>query len=797
MIELRTLGALELTSADNNAVGSVLAQPRRAALLCYLALATPRGFHRRDTLFALFWPEYDAEQARHALRQSVYFLRHALGAKAIVSRGDEELALAPDQVRCDVWAFEAALDQGRPADALALYRGELLAGFHISAAPDFERWLEEERSRLRLRAVEAGWALAAAREREGDAAGAAEAARRAVALSPTDETALRRLILLLERLGDRAAAVRVYEAFAWRLQGEYELEPSAETQALVARIRAEPGESHAVLHHRSGLSPAAREGDSQTGVRVAGSSTGPPPGAAAVPRKQAGGLAPAWLRPSRASWERVGMLVATLAALVAAGGAIRNQLRPETPEIRRLAVLPLANLTGDKRQEYFVDGMHEALVTELSQIPELTVISRQSTLQYQETARSVPVIARELGVDALLEGSVFRAEDSVRITVQLIRPDPEEHLWAGTYHGALRDAIALQREVARAVGRAIHARAAPEPYTRLPASSVSPEAQEAYLQGLYHLERQMVTMELTDSERLEALRTAVAYLENAVDLAPEWAAAHAKLARAYHWIASNYEELAPKFYPKSKTAALRALELDPNDAQAHASLGFVLFNHEWDWQGAERSIHRALALDPNSHQWIYALFLMAAGRYDEAIIHYRLAEERNPLSTLLKRQLAWAYSCSGRHNEAIAELEELRARLGDSPDWLRAEFGKEYLTKSKYPEAISALESAVTVSDSNPWFLALLAHGYARAGRVGDARRLVPWLEQRPGQGYAPDLFDLYTALGDTGRAIAMVQSAFEQHSGDILYLRCATAYPALRNRPQIREIMRRIGVPE
>src|SRR4030095_7607258 len=177
MIELRSLGALELTSAESRAVRSVLAQPRRAALLCYLALALPRGFHRRDTLFALFWPEDDAEQARHALRQSVYFLRRALGPNSIVSRGDGELALAPHQVRCDVGAFDLAIAQGRPADALALCRGDLLAGFHISAAPDFERWLDQERARVRQLAVEAAWGLAAEREREGDATGAAEAAR--------------------------------------------------------------------------------------------------------------------------------------------------------------------------------------------------------------------------------------------------------------------------------------------------------------------------------------------------------------------------------------------------------------------------------------------------------------------------------------------------------------------------------------------------------------------------------------------------------------------------------------------
>src|SRR5215203_1226298 len=273
MIELRTLGALELSSTEGKRVGSVLAQPRRAALLCYLALALPRGFHRRDTLSAFFWPEHDAEQARHALRQSVYFLRRALGPKTILSRSDEELAVTPEQLCCDVWALDAAIDQGRPADALALYRGELLAGFHISAAPDFERWLDEERSRVRQRAVEASWALAAAREREGDAAGAADAARRAAALSPTDETALRRLILLLDRVGDRAAAVRAYESFAWKLEGEYELQPSAETQALVARLRAESEESQPGRGHHRYDTAYAERGVNSEAVREVRAST--------------------------------------------------------------------------------------------------------------------------------------------------------------------------------------------------------------------------------------------------------------------------------------------------------------------------------------------------------------------------------------------------------------------------------------------------------------------------------------------------------------------------------------------
>src|SRR5690606_37899823 len=254
MIELRSFGALELT-ADGRPVGSVLAQPRRAALLCYLAIALPRGFHRRDTLFALFWPDHDAEQARHALRQSVYFLRRALGPGAIESRGDDELAVAPAMVRCDVREFERALDEGRMEDGLALYAGELLAGFHISDAPDYERWLDAERTRLRERAQDAAWKLAAAREAASDFAGAAEVARRAAALAPADEIALRRLVLLLERVGDRAGAVRAWEAFAARLREEYELEPSAETQALGARIRAESAERPPAAPQRRETSP--------------------------------------------------------------------------------------------------------------------------------------------------------------------------------------------------------------------------------------------------------------------------------------------------------------------------------------------------------------------------------------------------------------------------------------------------------------------------------------------------------------------------------------------------------------
>ncbi|HEX5963522.1 MAG TPA: BTAD domain-containing putative transcriptional regulator, partial [Gemmatimonadales bacterium] len=448
MIELRTLGALELTSADSNAVGSVLAQPRRAALLCYLALALPRGFHRRDMLVALFWPELDQEHARNALRQSVFFLRRALGAKSIVSRGDEELALVPEQVRCDVWAFDAAIDQGRPAEALALYRGELLAGFHISDAPDFERWLDEERNRLRQRAGEAGWALAAAREQEGDAAGAAEAARRAAAFSPTDETALRRLVLLLERVGDRAAAVRAYEAFAWKLEGEYELEPSAETQAVVARIRAEPEESQAAaLSHQRALSPADGDGNSQARMRLAGLSTGPQLDAADLHRELESrfpGLLP---EPTPVSLPSRGPRPAAIVAgavvilllLGLAGLYLRTQARDRTlgavpppagEAAPGVAVLPFAVQDGSLAN--WREGLVDLVSIDLSGVAGLRPVDSRTLLaRWRErvAGADIPELATALEV-------AERAGARYAVVGNVIANGPDLLLIAGVHHVA-------------------------------------------------------------------------------------------------------------------------------------------------------------------------------------------------------------------------------------------------------------------------------------------------------------------------------------------------------------------------
>ena len=238
MIELRLLGRLTLTSADGRDVRALLGQPRRLALLAYLAAATPPGFHRRDSLLALFWPELDQEHARAALRQALHVVRDALGADAVASRGDEEIGLDVDRVSCDVAAFGRAVEQAEFREALDLYRGDLLEGFFISGAPDFERWLEAERSRLRDMAARAARMLGEHYEADGNLTTAAHWVRRALELAPNEEALLRRLVTVLDRHGDRAGALQAYAEFTARLAEEYQAQPAPETEALVAAVRA-------------------------------------------------------------------------------------------------------------------------------------------------------------------------------------------------------------------------------------------------------------------------------------------------------------------------------------------------------------------------------------------------------------------------------------------------------------------------------------------------------------------------------------------------------------------------------
>lgn len=287
---LRTLGCVELNDADGKQILQVLRQPKRLALLTYLVLARPYGFQRRDRLLLQFWPDSDEERARAALRKSTYRLRQALGADVIQSRGDSELAVDPDLLHCDVREFDAALADGRPADALALYGGDLLDGFHLDgASPDFERWLDEQRSRLKKDAAQAAWDVSAEREQVGDMRAAVKMARRAFELAPPDGQRLRHLLEILDRAGDRAGALQAYDKFSSWLADEYGAEPPPETVQLVEQIRSRSEAGAAVLQVPEPGPGASLESGSETPrTQSAGSRWSNPAGSARTSRSSSG-----------------------------------------------------------------------------------------------------------------------------------------------------------------------------------------------------------------------------------------------------------------------------------------------------------------------------------------------------------------------------------------------------------------------------------------------------------------------------------------------------------------------------
>ena len=411
MIELRTLGVTRIVERGAPAKDLRL-QPKRLAVLAYLAAARPRGMHRRDSLLVMFWPEEDEQRARNALSQTIHAIRRDIGQPVLRTQGHELIGVDPAGIWCDAVEFEERLDRGELEGALRLYGGEFLRGLPIGDAMGFDRWQESEAWRLQRRAWKAAATLADAAESDGNMIAALHWLERAVEFLPTDEVLLRRLLVLTDSMGDRAGALRAHERFSALLREEYAADPSPETQALVAEIR-----------------------DRRTPL--------PKP-------------APAQATPNRAA-------------------------------IRSIAVLPLENLTGRAEDEYFADGMTEMITTELAGIGALRVVSRQSVRAFKGSDRPLRDVTELLGVDAVLEGSVLRAGDRIRVVVQLVRIEPEEHLWADAYDRDMRDVFSMYSEISRAVSREVAAKLTGEEQRRLVRRadrSIHPVAYDRFLRGV-------------------------------------------------------------------------------------------------------------------------------------------------------------------------------------------------------------------------------------------------------------------------------------------------------------------------
>jgi len=460
--------------------------------------------------------------------------------------------------------------------------------------------------------------------------------------------------------------------------------------------------------------------------------------------------------------------------------------------IRSIAVLPLQSLPRDPEQEYLADAVTEALIAELGRIPDLRVISRTSIMRYKATTNSLPEIARELNVDAVIEGSILRSGDRVRVTARLVDAAHDRQLLGQQFERDLRDIFALQREVGEAIAGSIRSKLAGAG-GRIPGPRrVDPEAYAAYVRGLYFFNKGREASDAAGTK--EELQTSIDWFEKAIQRDPLYAEAYAGLAGADHWLGSwGFVE----FYPRAKAAASKALEIDEALPEAHEALAFVLLNLDWDWGGAERHYKRALELNPNSHaSHGYGLYLSDAARHDDAVAMLQRAQEVEPFSFRITVNLASVYRHAGRYDQAVAAY---RSVLALRPDdfYQQSDLGRALVGAGRPIEARAELRRAHERSRGNPLVKAALAWASAREGRVAEARTLLRDLAALP---KSPDrsMVDIaliHSALGDREAAFACLETAFQQHDQGLLSLK-SPDFALLRGDPRYEDLVRRVGFP-
>ena len=508
-------------------------------------------------------------------------------------------------------------------------------------------------------------------------------------------------------------------------------------------------------------------------------------------RDQAGGAGRADIA-GHGTWRLrwIGLAAISLIALFSLAFWMFRSRSASAPPIRSLAVLPLENLSGDASQDYFADGMTDELITDLAQISALRVISRTSVVMYKGTRKPLPQIARELNVDTIVEGSVVRSGDRVRITAQLIRAPADRHLWAESYEGDLRDTLALQNRVARSIAEQIRIELTPQEEGVLASTKiVDPKAYEDYLRGRYFWNKRTA----------DGLKKAVDYFNQAIASDPSYARAYSGLADAYALLGDwQYGVMTAKeAMPKAKAAATRALQLDSTLSEAHTSLAFTLDGFEWDLESGGREFQRAIELNPGyatAHHW-YAWHLALSARYDEAIAEMQKALSLDPLSLIINADLAELLMLAHMNDESI---QQSRKTIEMDPNFALAhnQLAQAYLAKHMPEEAIQELKKAIELSDGSPTCTANLARAYVVTGNRERAMDLINQLEKRsrPGFSHSSEIASIYAALGDKDQAMLWLERGSEERFNPGVLIR--PGFDPLRSDPRFKNLLRRVGLP-
>jgi TolB-like protein/DNA-binding winged helix-turn-helix (wHTH) protein/Tfp pilus assembly protein PilF len=488
-------------------------------------------------------------------------------------------------------------------------------------------------------------------------------------------------------------------------------------------------------------------------------------------------------------------VAAVLVGLNVRGWRDRLFTRSPKPQIQALAVLPLTNLSGDPEQEYFADGMTESLITELGKTSSARVISRQSVLQYKSSKKSLREIAGELKVDAVLEGTVVRSGNRVRVSVRLNRVSPEGQLWSNQYNRDIRDLLRLQDEIADAVTHEIRVKLKPQERARLASSRpVDPEAQDDYFRALHFRHKWEAGSQYSDQDLLAAIH----YFRQAVEKDSNYGLAYAGIANTYMVLGNPGANHAPKeTLPLAKAAATRAVEVDPLLGESHFVLAQTVELYDWNWSEAELQYKRALELSPNyapAHVE-YGRFLQALGRNDEAMKHMTYAVELNPMDLGTREIVGYVTYAARLYDSAISQFNQLNASYPGLSD---CGLGWSYRGKKMYPEAIAALQRQLVRSQRDPLVLASLASVYGLAGRKREAVKLIDELKERSAQYYVSNsLFaEAYIGLGEKGEAMSWLERAYEEHDQWMVYIKSYPGWDALRSEPRFQVLVRRMNFP-
>lgn len=776
MLRLQFLGPITIQKEDGSFDHTIAKGAKRLSLLVYLVLAKPKGYHRRDELLALFWPDSGKKRARNSLSNILYHIREALGKDVILNRGDEEVFINSEKIWCDVLAFGEAINKNEFENAFQLYKSEFLSGFHVeNVSNDFQDWLDNQRKRLRDECIKVLWELVRQEKEKNNLSKALQYAKRAKELALYSDINQQRYIRFLVDIGKNEEAKVAYKLYGDLLKSEYDIEPPTELYEYISKAKPEINKESSSDANESipgEIDDPIKEQDSHVFANTQSNISE--------------------IRNGKSLFKILATLIIFILGIWYIG---RGYFDSESYNIndKSVAVLPFTYINSPDSTDYFSLGVTEEILSRLARINDLSVISRTSVMQYLNSQKSIQVIAKELGVSKIVEGSVQKHQNQVRITAQLIDANNDRHLWGNTYDREIENILTIQSEVATQISEALQTELLQSDQTgNITERNVNEEAYHLYLQA----------------KNLLDIREPIGVVES-IDLYKESIAHDSTFAPAYGELAlaTLYSGLLSRFdYDVTNVKGIplnqaveqaleiseRSIALDSTVVEAHLSQALIF---EWarrDWGRSERSFLKALSINPN-HSDVrreYGFHLLRMGDIEEALIHMEKAVSVDPLSWAAHHGLGYTYFCAREYEKAIRELQtsiNLGSLYPNTKKHLSLsllKLSQELFDQDRDEQAIALIETGSTILDEiwgsdTGWKETVIF------AATGDSQNTLQSIKNNP-LPFPPHLYSLLL-IGEKDSALKMLSERLN-FSRDRAYV--DPIFDTVRNDPRFKKIV-------